>query len=115
MQPDETDAAHIWDMCEAAREASSFVRGLTYQDFLSDARVQRAVERDLEILGEAARRTSSGFQAAHPEVAWRDIIGQRNILAHDYGNVLPERVWESATQDLASLVEVLEKLLPLEP
>jgi len=113
MQPDETDSAYIWDMRQAAREALNFVDGLSYEDFLSDARAQRAVERDLEILGEAARRVSSAFQTAHPEIPWRDIIGQRNILAHDYGNVMPALVWESATQDLADLISKLGALVPL--
>jgi uncharacterized protein with HEPN domain len=112
MLPDDTDAAHVWDMCEAAREALSFVHGLTYEDFLADARARRAVERDLEILGEAARRVSSPLQNAHPEIPWRDIIGQRNILAHDYGNVMPGLVWESATHDLADLISKLERLMP---
>lgn len=112
MQPDEADAAHLWDMLEAAREAIGFIEGITYQDFLASALVRRGVERNLEVIEEAALRVSNTFREAHPEIPWREIIGQRNILAHDYGNVVPERVWRVASDDLAQLAATLEALIP---
>jgi uncharacterized protein with HEPN domain len=83
MRPDEADAAYLLDMYEACQEALIFIEGVSVQQFLSDPLVRRGVERDLEIAGEAARRVSGAFQGAHPEVPWREIIGQRNVLAHD--------------------------------
>jgi len=49
--------------------------------------LMRATERSVEIIGEAARHVSPEFIAAHPEIPWRQIIGQRNILAHEYGQI----------------------------
>jgi len=51
----------------------------------------------LEIIGEAARRVSTTFQEQHPEIPWRNIIGQRNILAHDYGQIDHDRLYKTAT------------------
>jgi uncharacterized protein with HEPN domain len=42
-----------------------------------------------------------------PTVQWKAIVGLRNILAHEYGEILAERVWLVATRDLKSLVEAL--------
>lgn len=50
--------------------------------YLADRVLLRAIERSVEIIGEAARRVSPPYMAAHPEIPSRKIIGQRNILAH---------------------------------
>jgi uncharacterized protein with HEPN domain len=75
MQPSERDVAYLWDMLEAAREALEFTQGLVYEQFRLDRLRQSAVERKIEIIGEAARRLSESFKATHPEVPWQRIIG----------------------------------------
>lgn len=60
MPPEEGDVAHLWDMLEAARTVCELARGYTPEQYLSDRRTQLAVERAIEIIGEAAR----GFASA---------------------------------------------------
>jgi len=74
-----------------------FIRGVTYVHFCNDKLVRYAVERRIEVIGEAARHISESFKIMHPEIPWRRIIGQRNILAHEYGEILllPLRCTES--------------------
>jgi uncharacterized protein with HEPN domain len=56
-------------------------------------RIRRlAVERLLEIVGEAANSLSEDFRTQHPTVPWRDIIGLRVVLAHHYHRVDPNQV-----------------------
>lgn len=59
--------------------------------------LRSAVERQIEIIGEAARRVSDDFRVAHPEIAWRPIIAQRHILAHEYGEIEDDLIWRVAT------------------
>jgi uncharacterized protein with HEPN domain len=66
----------------------------------------------LEIIGEAARRVTPQFQQDHPEIPWHSIIGLRNILAHEYGDVQVDRVWLIATTSIPQLVELLQPLIP---
>lgn len=99
-------------MREAARETLRFLEGVEYIQFIRDRRIRLAVERELEILGEAARRVSLEFQASHPEVPWRDIVGQCNVLAHEYGTIDTKLVWDVATQDLPVLIPILDALIP---
>lgn len=108
----EQDAARLWDMLTAAREAVSFVDGVTVEAYIGDLMRQRAVERSVEIIGEAARGLSKPFRDAHPEVEWRPIIAQRHILAHEYAAVLPSRLWRVATVHVPVLIDHLEALLP---
>jgi uncharacterized protein with HEPN domain len=48
----------------------------------------------LEVIGEGAAKVSLEFRDAHPEIAWRDMIGMRNRLIHNYSNVSLEITWD---------------------
>ena len=82
---------------------------------LGDRKLQLAVERAFEIIGEAARLVSPTFKANHAEVPWKVIIGQRNVLAHEYGEINQERIWLVASRRIPELIELLEPLLPPPP
>jgi len=112
MQPEERDAAYLWDMLEAAREINQFVQGLTYKDFAQNKTVRYSVERQLMVIGEAANHVSLGLKDKHPEIPWTGIIAQRNVLAHEYGEILVERVWVTAKEKIPLLVKQLEPLIP---
>ena len=71
-----------------------------------------AVERQLIVFGEAARHVSNELKEQHPDIPWMQIIGQRNVLAHDYGEILVERVWLTATKNLPELLAFLEQITP---
>ena len=49
---------------------------------------------------------------AHPEIPWRNIIGQRNILAHEYGQIDHELLYKTAVQDIPALIVQIQSLLP---
>jgi len=115
MRPDARDAAHLWDMLEAAREARAIVKGVALERFLGDPLRRRALERTIELIGEAARRVTPAFQAACDEIDWRGLIGQRNILAHEYGRIDYRLLYEAARARLPGLTGVLERLIGKNP
>ncbi|MBL0927815.1 MAG: DUF86 domain-containing protein [Phycisphaerales bacterium] len=65
--------------------------------------LRSAVERQIEIIGEAARRLSPAFRDAHPEIPWRPFIAQRHILAHEYGEIDDRLIWRVATVHVPAL------------
>jgi uncharacterized protein with HEPN domain len=87
-------------MRQAAGEICEFVKGMDYARFESNKVVRYAVERQLLVIGEAARGISDKLRKANPQLPWSAIIGQRNVLAHDYGEILTERVWRVATDNI---------------
>jgi uncharacterized protein with HEPN domain len=105
------DAACVWDMLRAIAEIKEDTTGLSFGDFQVNRLVRRAVERNLIILGEAARRVSEVFRLAHPEVDWRGMIGLRNILAHQYEKVRDEILWDVVTGMLSTLEKQLQGFL----
>ena len=112
MAPEERDGAYLWDMLEYARHCVTMLANKSEHDWHRDLATRLAIERSLEIIGEAARRVSATFREQHPEIPWRNVIGQRNILAHDYGQIDHDRLYKTATQDIPPLVRQLEELLP---
>ncbi len=112
MQPEERNAAYLWDMLQAAREVDSMLGDHDLAAFLADLVLQRAIERGVEIIGEAARRVSPTYMAAHPEIPRRKIIGQRNILAHEYGQIDHALLYKTGVQDIPALITQLRALLP---
>jgi uncharacterized protein with HEPN domain len=109
------DESSLWDMLDAALAIREFVQGKTPRDYLSERMLRGAVERHLEIIGEAARRISDDFKNAHPEIPWRKIVGQRNVLAHEYGEILHERIWNVAVHDIPALIEIVSPIIPYKP
>lgn len=115
MLPEKKDAALLWDMRQAASEISGFVKDATYQSFQSNNMLRYAVERQILVIGEAAKNVSSTFKDAHPQIPWSAIIAQRNILAHEYGEILVERIWRVATVFIPELIKQLKLLVPPPP
>ena len=112
MPPDKRDAAYLWDMREAARDCIEFVKAATYDEFCADRMMHSAVERRLEILGEAAGRVSEGFQLSHPGIPWKEIKAIRVVLAHRYGDVNLHELWQAVQRDLPDLLPKLDVLIP---
>lgn len=112
MRPDDGDNAYVWDMLKYARRVVILSQRTNYDAYCRDWTTQMAMERAMEVIGEAANRISLGFQSANPEIPWPLIVGQRNILAHEYGEVRNERIWEAATIHVPALIESLELLAP---
>ncbi|HLI33080.1 MAG TPA: DUF86 domain-containing protein [Solirubrobacteraceae bacterium] len=80
-------------------------RVLQYTDpgrdaFFADPMMQDAVVRNLEIVGEAAKRVSPSLQAQAPNVPWREMAGMREKLVHDYFGVDLALVWNVVEGEL---------------
>ncbi|MGB3790221.1 MAG: HepT-like ribonuclease domain-containing protein [Phormidesmis sp.] len=106
------DNASLFDMVKAMQAIGRFVPGRTFEDYLTDEMFQGAIERKLEILGEAANRISSSFQSKHPEIDWGEIVGLRNVIIHQYDELDYERVWNIATRDVPVLLKKVQPLVP---
>jgi len=108
----DADAANLLDMLTAARRVFSYVAGKRYADLESGGLLRDAGERPLDIVGEAARRVSPEYREIHPEIPWTRVIAQRNVIAHEYGDIKLEWIWLVATERIPELIGVLEPLIP---
>ncbi len=106
------EEALLLDMLESARDAVAFAEGLEYRDFVEDRRSQLAILKAVEIVGEAASRVSADTRNAHPAIPWREITGMRNRLVHAYFGIDLRQVWDTVRDDIPSLINELEPLVP---
>jgi uncharacterized protein with HEPN domain len=91
-------------------------RVLTYtsggrQRFFTDAMVQDAVVRNLEIIGEAVKHLLPETRAKRADIPWAAIAGMRDRLIHDYFHVDLNIAWDVVQNDLAPLRQALIDLL----
>jgi uncharacterized protein with HEPN domain len=101
-----SDDDRIADVVEAAGQVAELVaRGRAAFD--RDFAVRLAVERLLEIIGEAASRLSDEARAVRPSVPWKDVARLRIVLAHHYQRVDPDQVWQIASVEVPELLRQL--------
>ena len=113
MPPD--DCAYLWDMHRALEDLADITKDRTLDDLIADRLLQLAVERAIEIIGEAARKVSNETQEAHPEINWRGIIGQRHVIAHEYAGILYDKIWRIVTKHAPLLRSRLDAMIPDPP
>ena len=99
-------------MLNHAREAVTMAAGKTREDLDTDRKLNLALVRLLEIVGEAANRTLPDERLQYPQIPWTQIIGLRNRLIHGYESVDFDLLWRVVNHDLPSLLTELEKIVP---
>ena len=113
MQKD--DLVYVGHMLDTARAIVVKTAGRSRTEFDADDNLRLALVHLIQTLGESARRVSSEFQQGHPEVPWKQVVGMRHKVVHDYLHVDYEIVWTVATVHLPSLLAELERIAPPEP
>ena len=111
-RPEVNDEAYLWDMRENAILVNAIVDSATYDEFLPGSMLRLAVERAIEIIGEAAGHVTTGMRVRSPDIPWRQIVGLRNVLVHEYGQIDPVRLWYTATHDMNPLIKAIDSLVP---
>jgi uncharacterized protein with HEPN domain len=103
---------YLWDALKAAEAVQSFLRGRTYEAFVEDDLLRSAVERQLEIIGEALSQLAKvDPQIADSVAELRRIIAFRNILVHGYAAIDYATVWRLVEDKLPELQSNLTMLL----
>jgi len=102
---------YVEDILDAMAKAETFVQGLDYEGFATDAKTAFAVTRALEIIGEAAKKVPRSVRSHYPDVPWKDIAGMRDKLIHEYWGVNLETVWKTVKEDVPSLKPLFESIL----
>lgn len=102
---------HIRDAIDAVLSYTADGR----QSFFADRKTQDAVVRNLEIIGEAAKRVSEPTRQGHGDVTWKRIAGMRDKMIHEYFGVNLNLVWEVVEGQLPSLRVRMEAILSTLP
>ena len=105
---------YITHMLNMSRKDVDLIEGLGRSDYDQDETLRLALTHLVQIIGEAAQRVSPEFREQYPNIPWKEIVGMRNRIVHDYLNVDEDVIWEVVQQDIPPLVEALAKIVPPE-
>ena len=103
---------YLWDVLQAAALVDQFLGYSSLEDYLDDAFLRSAVERQLQIVGEALAQLSRcdpDTAKSIPELP--QVVAFRNILVHRYADVDNELVWGILKTSLPALRDSLRPLL----
>ena len=110
MPLNEKDLSYFIDIINCIMDINEFTGSIEYYQFEQDKMRKLAVERQLEVIGQAANKISIETQKLFQNIPWKNIIGLRNKLAHDYGEILAERIWIISKNQIQELLKELEQI-----
>lgn len=102
---------YIDDILAAIASIREYVSGMDYSKFSQDKKTQDAVVRNLEVIGEAAKRLPDFIIESTSEMEWRKIIGLRNILTHEYFGISLPIIWDIVKNKLDALEQTCNKII----
>ena len=105
------DRARLQHISEAIKEIENYISNSSYEDFQSNSMMQFATVKQLEIIGEASTQLTEHFKKLYKEIEWREIVGLRNILIHEYFGIDTKIVWDILQIDLPKLKVQVEDIL----
>lgn len=105
------DSIYLKHIIDAIKRIMEYTHNIKHSDFVENHLVQDAVIRQIEIIGEAGKRLSSDTKDADQSIPWKDVIGMRNKLIHDYFGVDIDAVWNTVEKDIPFLQTKIENLL----
>lgn len=106
------DELHLADTMSHVLEAEEIAGQVGYDGFLRNGMAQLALTHLAQVIGEAARKVSGAGREALPDVPWRDIVGMRHIIVHDYLRVDLDIIWVTVTEKLPELRRSLASAVP---
>jgi len=106
------------DLLRHIQEESIFIlnntANKTLENILYDAVLQRAIIRNLEIIGEASKKLSNDFKNTYPAIEWKKMAATRDKLIHDYFGIDYEIVWDIIESKLPGLYKEVSFILNTE-
>lgn len=101
----------VEDILDAMDKAEILLEGVTYEQFESDFRINFAVVRALEIIGEATKRLPMDLREQYPDIPWKGMAGMRDRIIHGYDNADYQIVWDVVKHDIPRIRPQLQQIL----
>jgi len=99
------------DIFEHAQLVQEEMKSVTREAFDADMLFQLGIAHALQIVGEAARQLTDETRVKYPTVPWRQVVGMRHRLVHDYFRVDMNRVWDTVRDDIPALIDLLRPVV----
>jgi len=109
--PFRDNSTHLRDILEAINHIEVFLAGMSFEAYKADPRTKFAVERQMQVIAEAAVRLGEEAESIAPGPDWKGFRGMGNILRHAYHRIDDELIWNAATDELPLMKAAILKAL----
>lgn len=109
--PFRDNSTHLGDILEAINHIESFLVGMDFEAYKEDARTRFAVERQMQVITEAAVRLGDEAEIIAPGPDWKGFRGMGNILRHAYHRVDDELIWNTVKDELPPMRQAILKAI----
>ena len=107
------DLIYLNHILQSIIRIEEYLYKIKYDEYCSNLLLQDGIIRQLEIIGEASKHLSEATIILKPNIPWKDIVGMRNKLTHDYFGIDIDNVWETATDDIPYIKPIIIELIKL--
>lgn len=106
-----SDIIYIYHIRDSIVKVIDYTNSVEETGFKSNPMMQDAVIRQIEVIGEASSKLSKIFRDKYNQIPWKNIVGMRNKLIHDYFGVDISAVWETVKNDIPLLKKEIDSLI----
>ncbi|MBI5080230.1 MAG: DUF86 domain-containing protein [Chloroflexi bacterium] len=99
------------DIKTACQKVLRYTSEMSYEQFINDEKTYDAVVRNLEVIGEAAKKVPDEVRERYPDIEWKKISGFRDIAIHEYYNMDEEILWDVVKNRIPELLEQVTEIL----
>jgi len=107
------DKQRLLHIIDAISEIQTYTKNESFNVFLSNSMMRFASIKQLEIIGEAANYLSAETKEKFSDIEWKQIIGMRHILVHEYFGIDANLIWQVIINDLPVLKVKIEGVLSI--
>lgn len=107
------DKQRLLHITAAIAEIETYIAGTTFEDFHDNSMMRFATVKQIEIIGEAANFISEETKIKFSNIQWRQIIGLRHILVHEYFGIDNKLIWQIIKEDIPRLKEKIQEVITL--
>ena len=105
------DKVRLKHILDAIEEVEKYLSEVSFSNFIENSMMRFACIKQMEIIGEASNHISDELKSRFTDIAWAQIVGMRNVFAHEYFGIDSSLVWEIIRNDIPELKEKVEHIL----
>jgi uncharacterized protein with HEPN domain len=105
------DKIRLKHILDAIEEIEKYLSEVNFSDFIENSMMRFACIKQMEIIGEASNHISEELKSRFTDIAWAQIVGMRNVFAHEYFGIDSSLVWEIIKNDIPELKSKIRIIL----